>query len=78
MIHVELAVSHQVPSQVADRGVLITYIDGGYRGNKMLDIKITIFLDIMLYSPMKINHVQLQCCFPPALLWYVARLILRP
>jgi hypothetical protein len=29
---VELAASHRVPPQVADRGMLITYIGGGYRG----------------------------------------------
>jgi hypothetical protein len=34
--HVELAVSHRVPPQVADRGMLNTYIGEGYQGNKIL------------------------------------------
>jgi hypothetical protein len=33
--YVELMVSHRVPPQVAHRGMLITYIGGGYWGNKI-------------------------------------------
>jgi hypothetical protein len=33
---VKLANSHRVPPQVAVRGMLNAYIDGGYRGNKIL------------------------------------------
>jgi hypothetical protein len=36
LARVNLAVSHRVPAQVADRGLLTTYRVEGYRGNKLL------------------------------------------